>query len=249
MSDLKSVSEANYTVTPHLVVRDAAAASEWYQRAFGAEERGRIPVPGGRFMQVELRFGDSTVMLADEFPELGCSRRGRSGALWGRWPSTPMMWVRCGGGPWRRERRFRSRCRRCFGAIVMGRSSTRSGTDGGSPNTSATCLPTRSGRRQRRCSAATRPDPGQGWLASAKGRVMARFGMVGKLVAHPGRRGELVALLLVAAGELQGVDGCELYVVSQDHDDLDTIWVVEAWRDEAAHRTSLDLPAVRGVAE
>jgi PhnB protein len=71
MSDLKSVSEANYTVTPHLVVRDAAAASEWYQRAFGATERGRIPVPGGRFMQIELRFGDSTVMIADEFPELG----------------------------------------------------------------------------------------------------------------------------------------------------------------------------------
>jgi PhnB protein len=71
MSDLKSVSEANYTVTPHLVVRDAAAASEWYQRALGAEERGRIPVPGGRFMQIELRFGDSTVMIADEFPELG----------------------------------------------------------------------------------------------------------------------------------------------------------------------------------
>jgi PhnB protein len=71
MSDLKSVSEANYTVTPHLVVRDAAAASQWYQRALGAEERGRVPVPGGRFMQIELRFGDSTVMIADEFPELG----------------------------------------------------------------------------------------------------------------------------------------------------------------------------------
>jgi PhnB protein len=71
MSDLKSISEANFTVTPHLVVRDAAAASEWYQRALGADERGRIPVPDGRFMQIELRFGDSTVMIADEFPELG----------------------------------------------------------------------------------------------------------------------------------------------------------------------------------
>ena len=71
MSDLKSVSEARDTVTPHLVVRGAAAASEWYQRALGAQERGRIPVPGGRFMQIELHFGDSTVMIADEFPELG----------------------------------------------------------------------------------------------------------------------------------------------------------------------------------
>jgi quinol monooxygenase YgiN len=56
---------------------------------------------------------------------------------------------------------------------------------------------------------------------------MARFGMVGKLVAHPGRRGELVDLLLAATRELQGADGCELYVVSQDRDDLDTIWVFE----------------------
>jgi hypothetical protein len=61
---------------------------------------------------------------------------------------------------------------------------------------------------------------------------MARFGMVGKLLAHPGRRGELVELLLAATRELQGADGCELYVVSQDRDDLDKIWVFEAWRDE-----------------
>jgi quinol monooxygenase YgiN len=78
---------------------------------------------------------------------------------------------------------------------------------------------------------------------------MAAFGMVGKLVAHPGRRGELVQLLMAATRELQDADGCELYVVSQDGDDLDTIWVFEAWRDEAAHRASLDLPAVRGVIE
>jgi PhnB protein len=58
-------------VTPHIVVRGAGEASEWYQRAFGAEERGRVPVPGGKFMQIELRFGESAVMLADEFPELG----------------------------------------------------------------------------------------------------------------------------------------------------------------------------------
>jgi quinol monooxygenase YgiN len=78
---------------------------------------------------------------------------------------------------------------------------------------------------------------------------MARFGMVGKLVAHPGRRGELLDLLMAATRELQGADGCELYVVSHDRDDLDTIWVYEAWRDEAAHRASLNMPAVRGMIE
>jgi quinol monooxygenase YgiN len=78
---------------------------------------------------------------------------------------------------------------------------------------------------------------------------MAPFGMVGKLVARHGRRGELVDLIMAAARELQGADGCELYVVSQDRDDLDRVWVFEAWRDEAAHRASLDMPAVRGVIE
>jgi PhnB protein len=58
-------------VTPHIVVRGAAEAAEWYERALGAEIGTRIPVPGGRFMQIELRFGDSTVMIADEFPEFG----------------------------------------------------------------------------------------------------------------------------------------------------------------------------------
>jgi PhnB protein len=58
-------------VTPHLVVRDAAGAAEWYRRAFGATERSRVPLPGGKLMSVELWFGDSVVMIADEFPELG----------------------------------------------------------------------------------------------------------------------------------------------------------------------------------
>ena len=60
-----------HTITPHVVVRDAARAVDWYTNVLGAEERLRIPVPDGRLMSVELRFGDSAVMLADEFPEMG----------------------------------------------------------------------------------------------------------------------------------------------------------------------------------
>ncbi|HEX6676353.1 MAG TPA: VOC family protein [Actinomycetes bacterium] len=60
-----------HTITAHIVVRDAARAAEWYRRAFGAEERERIPVPGGKLMSLELRLGDSSLMIADEFPELG----------------------------------------------------------------------------------------------------------------------------------------------------------------------------------
>jgi len=60
-----------HTITPHIVVSDANSATGWYKQVLGAEERSRIEVPGGKLMQVELWFGDSAVMLADEFPELG----------------------------------------------------------------------------------------------------------------------------------------------------------------------------------
>ena len=59
------------TITPHLVVSDAARAAAWFAEALGAQERGRIEVPGGKLMQVELELGGATVMLADEFPDLG----------------------------------------------------------------------------------------------------------------------------------------------------------------------------------
>jgi PhnB protein len=73
-SGVKAGSGAVRAITPHLVVRDAAGAAEWYRRAFGATERSRVPLPGGKLMSVELWFGGSAVMIADEFPELGvCS--------------------------------------------------------------------------------------------------------------------------------------------------------------------------------
>jgi PhnB protein len=69
-TDQASVPTA-HTITPHLVVGGAAQAADWYQQAFGAQVGSRIPVPGGRFLQIEVRVGDSVVMLADEFPEMG----------------------------------------------------------------------------------------------------------------------------------------------------------------------------------
>jgi PhnB protein len=59
------------SITPHIVVRDASAASEWYQRALGARERDRLPLPNGKVMYVELEIGDGTLNAADEFPEYG----------------------------------------------------------------------------------------------------------------------------------------------------------------------------------
>jgi uncharacterized glyoxalase superfamily protein PhnB len=45
-------------VTAHIVVGDAARAADWYERALGAQIGSRIPVPDGRFMQIELVFED-----------------------------------------------------------------------------------------------------------------------------------------------------------------------------------------------
>jgi len=61
----------SHTITAHIVVRDAGRAADWYQRALGAEIGERIPVPGDKYIEIELRFGDSVVMIADEFPDMG----------------------------------------------------------------------------------------------------------------------------------------------------------------------------------
>lgn len=55
---------------PHLVVDDAAAAIEFYKKAFGAEEIMRCPTPNGKkLMHAELMIGKTPVYLNDDFPE------------------------------------------------------------------------------------------------------------------------------------------------------------------------------------
>ena len=73
MSAVKPVPDGYHTVTPHLVVRDAAKALAFYAKAFGAEELFRMPGPGGVVMHAELKFGDSIVMLGEESPQMGTS--------------------------------------------------------------------------------------------------------------------------------------------------------------------------------
>ena len=65
----KPIPEGFHTVTPHLAVDDAAAAIEYYKKAFGAKERMRMEAPGGKIGHAELEIGDSLVMLADPFPQ------------------------------------------------------------------------------------------------------------------------------------------------------------------------------------
>ena len=77
-SKVKAVPDGFHTVTPHLMVRDANRALDFYKKAFGAEVLHVMPGPGGKVMHAAVKIGDSIVMLADEFPEHG-STAGASG--------------------------------------------------------------------------------------------------------------------------------------------------------------------------
>jgi PhnB protein len=69
-SKVKPIPEGYSSITPYLVIKGAAAAIDFYKKAFGATEIMRMPQPDGRVGHAELRIGDSVVMLADEFPEM-----------------------------------------------------------------------------------------------------------------------------------------------------------------------------------
>jgi len=74
-----------HTVTPAIIVRDAAKAIEFYVRAFGAEEVTRMAAPDGSIMHAEIRIGDSPIMLGEENAQWGTlsplSTKGNPGSL------------------------------------------------------------------------------------------------------------------------------------------------------------------------
>jgi len=67
----KPIPDGYHSVTPYLIARNATQAIEFYKRAFGAQELGKLPMPDGKIGHAELRIGNSIVMLADEFPQMG----------------------------------------------------------------------------------------------------------------------------------------------------------------------------------
>ena len=71
MSQVKAIPDGYHSVQPYLHIRGAAEAIDFYKKAFGATERMRMPQKDGRIGHAEIQFGDSVVMLADEFPEQG----------------------------------------------------------------------------------------------------------------------------------------------------------------------------------
>lgn len=67
-SSSKPIPEGFHTITPSLVVRDAAKAIDFYKKALGAQELMRMPSPDGKIIHAELKIGDSIIFLSDEMP-------------------------------------------------------------------------------------------------------------------------------------------------------------------------------------
>jgi len=78
------------------------------------------------------------------------------------------------------------------------------------------------------------------WAAPKEEKAM--WGMIGKMTAAPGKRAEVISLLLQA---VNAMPGCLSYVVAQDPADENGIWITEVWDSKDSHDASLSLPEVK----
>ena len=74
------------------------------------------------------------------------------------------------------------------------------------------------------------------------------YGLLGSMTAQPGRRDDLVAVLLRAAQLLERDPGCLHYVISTSAEP-EVVWVTEVWTDQAAHDASLEPEDVRALVQ
>src|SRR5438105_3468469 len=68
---VKSIPDGYESAVPYICCRNAANAVDFYKRAFGAKERMRMDMPGGRIGHAEIKIGGALIMLSDEFPDFG----------------------------------------------------------------------------------------------------------------------------------------------------------------------------------
>jgi PhnB protein len=71
MASVKPIPEGFHTLTPHITVRDAKAAIDFYQKALNAQVLHVSHTPSRKVLHASLKIGDSILMLNDEFPEWG----------------------------------------------------------------------------------------------------------------------------------------------------------------------------------
>jgi quinol monooxygenase YgiN len=70
------------------------------------------------------------------------------------------------------------------------------------------------------------------------------YGLIGKMIAEPGKRDALLAILTRQVGPMPG---CLSYVIAKDPLDASALWVTEVWEDTASHQASLGLPQVKAA--
>lgn len=77
---------------------------------------------------------------------------------------------------------------------------------------------------------------------SKEGQMM--YGLIGQMLATPGKREDLIAIL---SAFTEGMPGCLSYIVARDGSAPDALWVTEVWTDKASHAASLQLPMVQAA--
>ncbi len=80
VSTVKAIPDGYQSITPMLAIKDAAAAIDFYKRAFGATEVMRLTDSNGLIGHAEVRVGDSRIMLAEENPEYNASPQSLGGS-------------------------------------------------------------------------------------------------------------------------------------------------------------------------
>lgn len=72
-TQVNAIPEGYHSLTPYLIVKDAAKAIDFYKNAFGATELLTMKAPDEKIMHCELQIGDSKIMICDESPGMGHS--------------------------------------------------------------------------------------------------------------------------------------------------------------------------------
>jgi len=71
MAEVSPIPPGFEGATPYLTVHDGVAALDFYVTAFGAVETTRMADPAGKIGHAEVKIGEATIMLSDEYPEMG----------------------------------------------------------------------------------------------------------------------------------------------------------------------------------
>lgn len=68
------------------------------------------------------------------------------------------------------------------------------------------------------------------------------YGLIGKMLSHPGQRDALIDILLA---DVSTMPGCHSYIIARDPSDANALWITEVWDSKASHAASLQLPSVQ----